>query len=51
MTTPNEPMDTTPEPVSLDQIMAEIEINLEGKRSITNVPASSVLDAPEMDNI
>ncbi|MFB9328986.1 hypothetical protein ACFFSY_23880 [Paenibacillus aurantiacus] len=48
MTTSNEHAES-PEPIGLEQIMAEIEINLEGKRSITNVPASSVLDAPEMD--
>ncbi|TYP74469.1 hypothetical protein [Paenibacillus methanolicus] len=48
MTASNE-HENTNEPVSLEQIMAEIEINLEGKRSITNVPGSSVLEAPEME--
>lgn len=34
----------------MDRIMKEIENNVEGMESITNVPNNNVYDAPEMDD-
>ncbi|MBB3114640.1 hypothetical protein FHS18_006778 [Paenibacillus phyllosphaerae] len=40
----------SPESAYMDRIMKEIENNVEGMESITNVPNNNVYDAPEMDD-